>query len=164
MEAIALGQAANRGQFCGNCFARLADRPAGGRRAVPWPPCEVCGSSEGTAAPAAAVPAEVLGIYLAKRRREGVIVNSFAFLGIFISLVLSGVLFFTLPGGIWEVIPFATLAIGSYYLARLLGFGPGATLGYRSGTALRAQRWQSYLQRRQQPSPTITQGESTANE
>lgn len=145
MEAIALGRDSNRGRFCGYCYARLAE--AKGRRgeAGPVGSCLVCGHALSEAGMVDRVPAEALAIFMAKRKREGLIVNAFAFLGIFLSLLISALLWFLLPGGWWLIAPFAMLAVGSYYLARLLGLGIGASLGYNSGCDLRERGWSQYV-------------------
>ena len=112
--------------------------------------CEVCGSSTEQITPVASVPAAVLALYLAKRRREGLLVNGFAFFGIFLSIVLSAILWFLLPSG-WfgrNILPFAVLVVGAYYLARFFGLWIGAVIGYNSGRAIRDRRWNRYLAER----------------
>ena len=148
MEAIILGQKPNEGRFCGHCYAHLAEPRPSKRGRLPAGECTACGRSTEAIAPVKKVPNDVLALYLAKRKREGLIVNAFAFFGLFLSLVLSAVLWFTLPGGWWLVLPFAMLAFGSYYLARLLGLGLGASIGYYSGCGLRDRRWKAYLRDR----------------
>jgi hypothetical protein len=145
MEAIALGEDENRGRFCGMCYSRLAVAGPQG--------CPVCGTSTQDRAPVERVPDEVLAIYMAKRGREGLIVNLFAFGGIFLSLILSALLWFVLPPNLWRLASFAVLAFGSYYLARLVGYQIGVPIGSESGRRLRDRRWQELdLQRDAQSS------------
>jgi hypothetical protein len=138
MEEIGLGHEPNSGRFCGRCYARLGAKQN----------CEVCGTATEGARPVTSVPAEVVALYMAKRKREGLLVNAFAFFGIFVSMVISGLLWFLLPSGWLDILPFAMLVLGSYYLARLFGFWIGATLGYNSGRALRDRRWSQFVARR----------------
>lgn len=149
MERLGLGQEANKGRFCGYCYARLGEGRS--RKAAALPPrCPVCAQSTREVAALDRVPSEVLAIYLAKRRREGLVVNLFAFFGIFVAFVLSGVLWLVFPGpGIWrEIVSLGTLAAGGYYLARLFGLWIGAALGYRSGCTLRNRRWRAFVSQR----------------
>jgi hypothetical protein len=148
MEAVALGEKANKGRFCGNCYALLAEptarrsnRPAAGD-------CHSCGASASETPPVVGIPAEVLSIYMLKRRREGLIVNFFAFVGIFLSLVLSAILWFVLPDNWWRVLPFVVLAFGSYYLARVIGYNVGVPIGSRSGRRLRDRNWEAFVRGR----------------
>jgi hypothetical protein len=146
MEAVALGEEDNSGAFCGRCFNRLDDT----RRTSNLPlQCPVCRTSTQDSAPVEHVPGEVLAIYMAKRTREGLIVNLFAFAGIFLSLLLSALLWFLLPSNLWRIASFAMLALGSYYLARLVGYQVGVPIGAESGRRLRDRRWREFEQLRQ---------------
>lgn len=148
MEEIGLGQRQNEGRFCGFCYARLSEPIQRKPSHLPASDCRVCGRSTDALPSVASVPADVLAIYLAKRKREGLFVNLFAFLGIFLAMVLSAVLWLVLPGGWWEIIPFVVLIFGAYYLARLFGLWFGASIGYASGYKLRERRWQEFLSSR----------------
>ena len=83
----------------------------------------------------------------AKRRREGIMVNLFAFLGLFLSVVLSGVIYFFLQGN-WRVIALVVLIASGWYFANLLGGWWGATLGYNLGRSVRDNYWLRYLEDR----------------
>jgi hypothetical protein len=148
MEAIGLGERDNRGPFCGHCFSRLdPPSPAGPSRGTDGQ-CPVCGADVDEVQPVPEVPQKVLAIYLAKRSREGLIVNLCAFAGIFLSLALSALLWFALPANWWRLASFAMLAAGSYYLARVVGYEVGVPIGSRSGRRLRDRRWREFnLQR-----------------
>jgi len=148
MEAIALGDEENSGTFCGRCFSRLNGSGAGttpGR-------CQVCQTATDEIPSVDRVPVEVLAIYMAKRRREGLIVNLFAFAGIFLSLVLSALLWFVLPPNWWRLASFAMLAFGSWYLARLVGYEVGVPIGARSGRSIRDKLWREFDLQRARPS------------
>src|SRR5579883_2358144 len=127
MEELGLQKAPNLGRFCGYCYGRLPDGET---------LCRHCQRSTAEVAPVSKVPIYVLRVYLAKRRREGIMVNSFAFLGLFLAVVLSGVIYFFLIG-YWRVIAILFLLLAGWYLANLLGGWIGATLGYNWGKSVR---------------------------
>ena len=85
---------------------------------------------------------------MAKRRREGTIVNLFAFVGIFLALVISAGVWLITPDNLWKLAPFAVLLFGAYYLARVVGYNVGVPLGSSSGRKLRDRRWTAYVQAR----------------
>jgi hypothetical protein len=156
MEEIALGQSPNHGRFCGNCYGRLSEPSRRRPSRLPASICKHCGARTDATPQVHAVPAEVLELYMAKRKREGLIVNLFAFLGIFLALVLSAVVWLITPDNLWKIAPFLVLILGAYYLARVIGYNVGVPVGSRAGRNIRDARWAAYLQRRQ------TQGEIVA--
>lgn len=74
-------------------------------------------------------------------------VNSFAFLGLFLAVVLSGVIYFFLVGN-WRIIALVVLLFSGWYLANLLGGWIGATIGYNWGRSVRDNYWARYLEDR----------------
>lgn len=138
MEELGLQKLPNLGRFCGFCYGRLPD---GDER------CAFCGRPTAEAAPVQKVPIYVLRVYLAKRRREGIMVNSFAFLGLFLAVVISGLIYFFLVGN-WRVIALFVLLFAGWYLANLLGGWFGATLGYNWGRSVRDRYWLQYVEDR----------------
>src|SRR5205085_9720 len=94
MEEIGLQKVPNLGHFCGFCYGRLPDGAT---------QCSYCGRTVAEVAPVAKVPIYVLRVYLAKRRREGMMVNTFAFIGLFLAVVLSGLIYLFLTGG-WRIL------------------------------------------------------------
>lgn len=138
MDRIIRGEAPNTGQFCGYCYARL-EREA--QR------CAVCGRETSAIEPVTRVPRDALRVYNAHRGKMRLWVNLFAFLGIFLAIVLAGLIVTFLPNPwLWFAVP--VMFFGSWYLANLLGGGIGGMLGIKQGTALRAIQWQQLLQRR----------------
>jgi hypothetical protein len=144
MENIALGASPNHGRFCARCYGRLGEPIRRRPSRLPASLCEHCGLSTDEHPPVHRVPDQVLEIYMAKRRREGLIVNLFAFLGIFIALVVSALVWLVTPDNMWKIAPFAVLLFGSYYLARVIGYNVGVPVGSNSGRKLRNQRWLAY--------------------
>jgi hypothetical protein len=148
MEEIGLGRAKNEGRFCGYCYGRLTEPNRRRPSRLPASVCPFCDTSTDQVTPVKQVPAEVLSFYLAKRRREGLIVNAFAFLGIFLALLLSAAVWFLTPDNLWKILPFAILAVGSYYLARVLGYNAGVPIGRASGEKVRDGLWNAFVERR----------------
>ncbi len=138
MEELGLQKLPNLGRFCGFCYGRLPD---GVER------CAHCGRTTGDAPSVEKVPVYVLRVYLAKRRREGIMVNTFAFLGLFLAVVISGLIYFFLVGN-WRVIALFVLLFAGWYLANLLGGWFGATLGYNWGRSVRDRYWLQYVEDR----------------
>jgi len=146
MEELGLQRAPNLGRFCGYCYGRLPDGEDS---------CRHCRRPVRAVAPVSKVPIYVLRLYLAKRRREGIMVNSFAFLGLFLAVVLSGVIYFFLIGN-WRVLALFVLLLAGWYLANLLGYNVGGTLGYNWGRSVRDNYWLRYLEdRRNGVSPEV---------
>jgi predicted amidophosphoribosyltransferase len=138
MERIIRGDAPNAGRFCGYCYARL-DRGLD--------TCPVCGRRTDETGEVRRVPREALRVYNAYRRKMQLWVNLFAFLGIFLAIVLTGVMIAFLPAP-WNFIAAVTVLFTAWYFANLLGGGLGAAIGSRQGRTARAARWRQLLQRR----------------
>jgi hypothetical protein len=137
MERLARGGAPNSGRFCGYCYARLNTGED---------TCRVCGRHAHDVPPAAEVPREVLLVYLAHRKKMAFWVNLFAFVGIFIAVVLAGLIVAFLPGPL-KFLSIPVLLGGAWYLANLLGGGLGGHLGMRTGAAARARLWREWRHR-----------------
>jgi hypothetical protein len=144
MEDIALQVSPNHGRFCARCYGRLGEPSRRRPSRLPASICASCGLSSDEQPPVHRVPDQVLDIYMAKRRREGLIVNLFAFLGIFLALALSAVVWLITPDNLWKITPFAVLVLAAYYLARLIGYNVGVPVGSGSGRKLRNRRWLAY--------------------
>ncbi|MFN8559953.1 MAG: hypothetical protein U0531_22240 [Dehalococcoidia bacterium] len=138
MQEIARGGAPNSGRFCGYCYGRL------NAEAVK---CRVCGTRTSAAPPVEAVPREALLVYMAHWNKMRLWVNVFAFFGMFIAIVLAGLMVAFLPSAL-KLLAIPVLLGGAWYFANLLGGGLGGYLGNRSGSAARARKWQAYLAHR----------------
>ena len=138
MERIIRGDAPNAGRFCGYCYARLEREQER---------CAVCGRAVEVVPPVSRVPREALRVYNAQRRKMQLWVNLFAFLGIFLAIVLTGAMIALLPNP-WNFFAAVSVLFTSWYLANLLGGGLGATIGMRQGGAARAKQWRQLLERR----------------
>lgn len=138
MERIIRGESPNAGRFCGYCYARL-ERDDGR--------CSVCGRTTAETPPVERVPREALRVYNAYRGKMQLWVNTFAFAGIFLSIVLCGLIIVYLPNPWKFIVVVVTVLAGSWYFANLFA-GFGALLGMRRGAPIRAARWRELLQRR----------------
>ncbi len=138
MERIARGGAPNSGRFCGYCYARLNTGET---------TCRTCRRHIRDVPPVDSVPAEVLKVYLAHWNKMRLWVNLWAFAGIFIAIVLAGLIVAFFPTAT-KLLAVPVLLGGAWYFANLLGGGLGGHLGMRSGTAARARRWRAYQAKR----------------
>lgn len=145
MASMLQGEAPNVGRFCGYCYT-----PLGKREDV----CAHCGHSVAEYAPVAKIPREFFALYRAMRKRESVIVNSFAFAGLglgllaFIALVAVGV--YRYNASLW-VMALATgvLIIGGRIFAGILGGWIGDTIGYEHAQRKLAVEWAAYERERE---------------
>ena len=138
MEQIGRQETPNLGHFCGHCYGRLTE---GEDR------CRYCGRAVAEVPPVSKVPIYVLRVYLAKRRREGIMVNLMAFTGLALSVVVSAIIYYFLNGK-WKIIAVFSLLFFGWYFANLLGGGFGAEWGYGWGRRVRDRYWLQYLEDR----------------
>ena len=145
LDQLREGATPNFGSFCGSCYNPL---PAG------HDGCDHCGQAIAARPPVTSVPAEVIEMHRRKLRRESLIVNAFAYLGlllgvaIFVGLVAIDV--FYLGGALWLlVLSLVVLLVGSRLLAGLLGGVIGDELGYRYASRRLAEEWATYVGKRE---------------
>jgi len=130
----------NVGRFCGYCYTPL-DR--GQER------CAHCGRTRGEYAPVARIPDEVLELYRRMRKRESLIVNSFAYLGLTLGLllfiVLVAVAVYRFDAAWWMLaVATATFIVGGRVFAGLLGGWIGDNVGYEYAQKKLAVEWVEY--------------------
>jgi len=118
------GEAPNAGRFCGYCYTPLD--PA---RDL----CPHCARRTGEYPPVNAMPAEVIEIFRRMRRRESTVVNSFAYLGLLLAVLIFVAVFyalFALGASVWwYVFDIALLFVLARVLAGLVGGIAGDELG-----------------------------------
>jgi len=139
MEQIIFAKLPNLGRLCGYCYAHLS--PDEGT-------CHVCTRDIAAVGTVTAVPRPVLRAYYAKRRREAWLVNTFAYVGMFLGVAISGLLVYLLSGW-WRFTAVFTLTIGSWYLANVLGGIFGGRIGYNWGRNVRNQMWARWVAERE---------------
>jgi len=161
LDQLREGVTPNFGSFCGSCYNPL---PAGQERSPLSPVlslskglpkgCDHCDQGPRDRPPVTSVPAEVIEMHRRKQRRESLIVNAFAYLGlllgvaIFVGLVAIDV--FYLGGALWLlVLSLVALLLGSRLLAGLLGGVIGDELGYRYASRRLAEEWAAYVAQRE---------------
>jgi hypothetical protein len=144
MAAIIAGDAPNAGRFCGYCYTPLPKQ---------GDVCAHCAHTAADYAPVDRLPMEFGGLYRRMRRRESLIVNSFAFGGLalavalFIGIVALAVYVF--DQSIWMfVLATIVLLVGGRVLAGILGGWIGDAIGYRYAHRKLAEEWSSYERER----------------
>lgn len=139
LDAIFKGEAPNVGRFCGHCYTPLA--PERTR-------CPHCGRAVDDRAPVEQVPREVLAMFKQLRRRESLVVNSFAYLGLLLGVAIFigvfYVLFYTGASVWWYVFDIVLLFVGARGLAGLLGGFVGDELGFRYARRKLSEDWAAY--------------------
>ncbi len=139
LETMFRGEAPNVGRFCGHCYTPLDPERT---------QCPHCGHPVEERPPVERVPSEVLEMFRQLRRRESLVVNSFAYAGLLRGvLTFIGVFYalFTLNANVWwYVFDIALLFILSRGLAGLLGGFVGDVVGFRYARRKLIEEWQEY--------------------
>jgi hypothetical protein len=144
LDQLQEGATPNYGSFCSFCYNPL---PEGFSR------CDHCGQSTDRA-PLTSIPQEVLDMHRRKLKRESLVVNSFAYLGlalglgIFLGMVAINVLY--MEKALWFFI-LATFVflVGSRLLAGIFGGVIGDEIGYRYANKHLAEDWAAHVSQRE---------------
>src|SRR3990172_7075951 len=108
-------------------------------------PAAPCRGAVAEHPPVDRVPAEVLAMFRQLRRRESLVVNGFAYLGLLLGvLIFIGVFYviFTVGASIWwYIFDIALLFVASRVLAGLLGGFVGDEAGFRYARRKLAEEW-----------------------
>ena len=140
MDSMLNGEAPNVGRFCGYCYTPL------GRKAGICPHCQ---RSTAQYEPVAKIPTDFFVLYKRMRRRESVIVNSFAFAGlglalvVFIAMVAIAVYLFNASLW-WMAAATVVLIVGGRVFAGILGGWIGDSIGYNHAQRKLAVEWAEY--------------------
>jgi hypothetical protein len=140
LDQLQEGTAPNYGRFCSFCYNPLPQALAR---------CDHCGQSSDRE-PLTSVPQEVLDMHRRKLKRESLVVNSFAYLGlalgllIFLGMVAINVLY--MEKALWFFI-LATFVflVGSRLLAGIFGGVIGDEIGYRYANKHLAEDWAAHV-------------------
>ena len=139
LETVFKGEAPNVGRFCGHCYTPLDPQRT---------ECPHCGQAVEERPPVERVPEEVLQMFRQLRRRESLVVNSFAYLGLLLGvLIFIGVFYVLFTAGAnvwWFVFDIALLFFLARVLAGLLGGVVGDEVGFRYARRKLAEDWQAY--------------------
>ena len=145
LEQVQAGEAPNHGRFCSFCYNPL---PSGLQR------CDHCGQDSNDRPSVTSLPNEVVDMHRRKHKRESLVVNSFAYLGlglglaIFLGMVAINVLY--LEKALWFfLLATVVFLVGSRALAGLVGGYIGDEVGYRYGNKRLAEDWAAFVSQRQ---------------
>jgi hypothetical protein len=145
LDELYAGQTPNAGRFCSFCYNPL---PPGFQR------CDHCGQDLRERPSITSLPPDVLDMYRRKQRRESLVVNSFAYLGLalglalFLGLVAINVLY--MDRAFWFfLVATVIFLLGSRMLAGLLGGVVGDELGYRYAHKRLAEDWATHVAQRE---------------
>lgn len=139
--AVTKGEQPNRGRFCGNCYTPLS------RKSTRCPHCEQF--TDGEFAPVNRVPPMIGEMLTEQRKTERWIVNSMAFTGLTIAIVLGLVFVLAVPflrdSLIWATVSYALILLfGGRTLAGVMGGYYGDRWAYRRGRARLIERWDEW--------------------
>lgn len=139
LDAVLKGEAPNAGRFCGYCYTPIDPQRS---------QCLHCRTAVQQHLLVDRVPQEVLAMFHRHRRRESLVVNSFAYLGLLLGVLIFVAVFyliFTLDASIWwYIFDIALLFVLSRVLAGVLGGVLGDELGFRYARRKLAQEWRAY--------------------
>ena len=146
MAAMIEGEAPNVGRFCGYCYT-----PLGKKADV----CAHCGRGTAEYEPVAKLPPEVIDLYRRMRKRESLIVNSFAFAGLGLGLVLFillvAVAVYRFNQSLWMLAgATAVLIVGGRIFAGILGGWIGDSIGYDFAHKRLVAEWTAFEHEREQ--------------
>lgn len=145
MAAMIKGDAPNAGRFCGYCYTPLGKKGE---------TCAHCGRAAGDYAPVAKIPLDFFDLYKNMRKRESLIVNSFAFAGLGLGLVLFvalvAVAVYRFDASVWALAgATAVLLIGGRIFAGILGGWIGDAIGYDYAHKRLIREWHDYEHERE---------------
>jgi hypothetical protein len=144
MAAMIAGEAPNAGRFCGYCYTPLRKKAD---------ECPHCGTGVEDYEPVSQIPREFGAMYRRMRKRESLIVNSFAFAGLFLGVLifmaLVAVAVYRYDQSLW-LLGFATvvLIVGGRVLAGLLGGWIGDNIGFEYAHKKLVEEWRQYERER----------------
>jgi hypothetical protein len=144
MSAMLDGEAPNVGRFCGYCYT-----PLGKKADV----CAHCARTTSDYEPVAKLPPEVIDLYRRMRKREGLIVNSFAFaglgLGLILFILLVAVAVYRFDQSLWMLAgATAVLIVGGRIFAGILGGWIGDSIGYDFAHKRLVEEWRAFERER----------------
>lgn len=141
LDDMLSGRAPNAGRFCGNCYHPLAAQRES---------CPHCGIAVGEAPPVDAVPREVIDAHRLRRSREGLVVRTFAWVGLTIGVIVALLPLILYDVQWWTFVAFFVLMFGFYVASANLANWIGDALGYRWGQTIFRSRWERHVAARDQ--------------
>ena len=133
------GEAPNAGRFCGYCYT-----PIGEQREQ----CQHCHMAVEERKPVDRIPDGIVAMFKKLRRRESIVVNGFAYIGLFSGVaIFIGIFFILASTGAnvwWYVFDIVLLFVLSRALAGIIGGYIGDELGYKYARSKLAEDWDAY--------------------
>lgn len=142
LDDMLAGRAPNAGRFCGNCY-----HPLSGQRES----CSHCGIAVSGATPVDAVPRDVIDAHRLRRGREGLVVRTFAWVGLTIGVIVALLPLILYDVQWWTFVAFFVLMFSFYVASANLANWIGDALGYRWGQAIFRRRWERHVAARANP-------------
>jgi hypothetical protein len=139
LDDMLAGRAPNAGRFCGSCYHPLAPE-----RDV----CPHCGTVVAERPTVAAVPKEVIEAFRLRRGREGLVVRTFAWVGLSIGVIVALLPLALVGVAWWTFVSFFGLMAFFYLLSANLANSVGDSLGYRWGQAVFNRHWRRFVAKR----------------
>ncbi len=144
MDAMIKGSIPNIGRFCGYCYTPVGKRDEA---------CGHCGASLAEWPPLDRIPQDAFALYRRMRKRESLIVNSFAFaglgLGLVLFIVLAWVAVYRMDQSLWMLAAAtAVFIVGGRVFAGLLGGWIGDSIGYDYAHRKLAVEWAEFERER----------------
>ncbi len=144
LEQLDAGGTPNSGRFCAFCYNPLP---------VDFERCDHCGQSIDARPPTRSIPGAIVAMHRRKQRRESLVVNTFAYIGLalgvglFIAMVAAEYYY---VHALWLLLlSIVVLMVGSWSLARLVGGYIGDELGYRYASRHLATDWAAHVAERE---------------
>jgi hypothetical protein len=140
MDAMIEGKIPNVGRFCGYCYTPVGKNVEA---------CAHCGRSTREYAPVAKIPSDFFPLYRRMRKRESMVVNTFAFAGLGLGLVLFVFLVwlavYHYQQSLWMLAAAtAVFIVGGRVFAGLLGGWIGDSIGYDFAHRRLVGEWREY--------------------
>jgi hypothetical protein len=140
MALMIKGELPNIGRFCGYCYTPVTKTAT---------ECAHCGRRTADIAPVDKIPSPFFELYRRMRKREALIVNTFAFTGLGIALlifiVMVGVVVYRYEQSLWMLVgATAFLIIGGRIFAGLLGGWIGDQVGYDYAHRKLVDEWHAF--------------------
>jgi hypothetical protein len=145
MASMLAGETPNVGRFCGYCYTPLSKKADA---------CLHCGRATSAYETVAKIPLDFFDLYRRMRKRESLIVNSFAFaglgLGLILFILLVAVAVYRLHQSLWALGgATVVLIVGGRVFAGLLGGWIGDSVGYDYAHRKLVVEWQDYERARE---------------
>jgi hypothetical protein len=145
LQQLQAGDTPNSGSFCSFCYNPL---PPGFDR------CDHCGQSLSHRPPITSLPDDVVEMHRRMLKRESLIVNSFAYLGLalgvalFLAMIAVNVLYMNRV--LWFfILATLVLMVGTRVLAGIVGGVIGDEIGYRMASKQLAEDWAAHVAERE---------------